>query len=97
MHATTSDEVRLLLFGAPQARSAEGALRVGRRKALALLAYLALAPTRHHREVLATLLWPETPAQHAFACLRNALWTLRQTPLAGVLPVSYTHLTLPTN
>ena len=94
MHATTSDELRLLLFGAPQVRSAEGALHVGRRKALALLAYLALAPTRHHREVLATLLWPEAPAQHAFACLRNALWTLRQTPLEGVLHVERTTVEL---
>ena len=41
-----------------------------------LLAYLALHPGPHEREGLAARFWPD--ASTARACLRTALWTLRQ-------------------
>ncbi len=43
-----------------------------------LLAYLAAQPERpHRREMLAGLLWPESPERSARASLRNALARLR--------------------
>ncbi len=48
-------------------------------KARVLLAYLAVESDRaHSREALATLLWPEDPAEAALASLRNALPHLRR-------------------
>ena len=47
-------------------------------KVRALLAYLAAQPERpHRREMLAGLLWPESPERSARASLRNALARLR--------------------
>lgn len=48
-------------------------------KARALLAYIALDPREHTRQMLATLLWPEIGDQYARTNLRNTLYRLRQT------------------
>jgi WD40 repeat protein/DNA-binding SARP family transcriptional activator len=48
-------------------------------KVRALLAYLALEPHAHRREVLAGLLWPDTRQNVALKNLRNTLHRLRQT------------------
>jgi DNA-binding SARP family transcriptional activator len=53
-------------------------------KALALLAYLTLEPRAHTREMLADLLWGESPEVDARASLRQALKQLR-TSLGGVV------------
>ena len=48
------------------------------RAAQALLAYLLLpAGEAHRRELLAGLLWPESPEPNALRSLRQALWQLR--------------------
>src|SRR5260370_27731045 len=80
-HAT---RLRLSLLGAA------GAVLDGRpivfrtKKALALLAYLALHPGPHPRERLADLLWPDADVADARASLRTALNYMRQAlgPLA---------------
>jgi DNA-binding SARP family transcriptional activator len=41
-----------------------------------LLAFLALH-SRHPREYVASMLWPELPERHSLASLRTALWRLR--------------------
>lgn len=69
--------LRLHFFGAPQVTLA--GQPVGgdlRRKALALLAYLAVEERSHTREALATLLWPDYPQTSALAYLRRTLWEL---------------------
>jgi DNA-binding SARP family transcriptional activator len=48
-------------------------VHIGRRKALALLAYLAVAGQRHQRDSLATLLWSELDQRSARADLRRIL------------------------
>jgi DNA-binding SARP family transcriptional activator/TolB-like protein/Tfp pilus assembly protein PilF len=54
-------------------------VRLTRRKARALLAYLALSETgRETRERLAGLLWPETSEQNARASLRQVLAEIRE-------------------
>jgi len=78
-------ELQLRLFGYPQLLCDGEPVPIRRRKALALLAYLATTGAGHSRDVLATLLWPEHEASRAFAFLRNALWILNNTPLADWL------------
>jgi hypothetical protein len=51
--------LRLTLFGLPRIERDGVPLVLERRKALALLAYLALSPTPLSRDLLAELLWPE--------------------------------------
>jgi DNA-binding SARP family transcriptional activator/predicted ATPase len=78
-------EVTLHLFGTPRLDVDGEATQLGRRKATALLSYLAVTRSRHHRETLATLLWPESGPEAAYSALRNVLWILRQTRLADLL------------
>ncbi len=81
----TLAEVSLRLFGTPSLDIDGQPAQLGRRKAMALLSYLAVTRSRHHREALATLLWPESSAEASYSALRNVLWILRQTPLAHLL------------
>src|SRR5713101_7460698 len=68
------------LFGGFQAELASGPpLGIRRKKAQALLAYLALRPgLARSRDSLAALLWSGTTAQHARHNLRQTLFVLRQ-------------------
>lgn len=68
----------LNLFGAPRIVAKGGRIALPRKKALALLAYLAATGTFHTREALAALLWGDSGEQSANAYLRNALWTLNK-------------------
>lgn len=78
-------KLTLQLFGAPALRADGEPVPLSRRKAMALLAYLAVTRSRHHRETLAALLWPESDSTAAYSALRNVLWILRQTPLSGAV------------
>lgn len=62
-----------------------GSLAFRTDKIRALLAYLALEPRPHRREVLAGLLWPDHAEQAALTNLRISLYRLRQT-LAAAAP-----------
>ena len=48
-----------------------------RRRARALLSWLAVNPGRHHRSRLAGLFWPDVLDASARASLRSAIWALR--------------------
>jgi DNA-binding SARP family transcriptional activator len=65
--------LKLYLFGAPRLEYQNQPVRVTRRKALALAAFLALAEQPHSREAVATLLWPELGQAQAHAALRSTL------------------------
>jgi predicted ATPase/DNA-binding SARP family transcriptional activator len=69
---------KLLLLGPPQLEQAGEPLKIGRRKALALLAYLAVTGQPHRRETLATLFWPDAPSSLAFSYLRRDLSVLNK-------------------
>jgi len=75
----------LQLFGAPALHDNGTPVPLSRRKAMALLSYLAVTRSKHHRGTLAALLWPESDATAAYSALRNVLWILRQTPLSDGL------------
>jgi predicted ATPase len=71
-------KLTLKLFGPPKAEMDGQPLATDRRKALALLAYLAVTGQAHTREKLAALLWPEHEGGKAFAYLRRTLWEINQ-------------------
>jgi DNA-binding SARP family transcriptional activator/predicted ATPase len=67
----------LRLLGTPQLEIDGQAVHIERRKAIGVLAWLAVNSTQPHtRETLAALFWPDHERSQAFAYLRNALWTV---------------------
>ena len=66
----------LYLFGPPRIELDGEPVHIGRKKALALLAYLAVMPGSHRRDTLATLLWPDYDQRSSRAHLRRALVSL---------------------
>ena len=69
-------ELQLYLFGEPQLLWQGRALHPDRRKAMALLAFLAMAEQRHSRDELAALLWPDLGQPRARAALRSTTYAL---------------------
>ena len=76
---------RLSLLGAPRIEHDGAELEVDTRKAIALLAYLAVTRRRHARDSLAGLLWPEYNQTRARAALRRTLSSLGAARAAGWL------------
>jgi predicted ATPase/DNA-binding SARP family transcriptional activator len=70
--------LRISLLGTFQLERDGSPIHLPTRKVEALLAYLALHPTSHTREKLATLFWGDVPDAQARASLRNALPALRK-------------------
>jgi adenylate cyclase len=77
----------LYLLGPPRIERAGEELHIPRRKAIALLAYLAMEPGRHSRDALATLFWPDYDQSGARGRLRRTLSTLNRTLGEGWLAV----------
>src|SRR5215210_7610741 len=77
--------VRISLLGAPRVEHEGGEIEVDTRKAIALLAYLAVTRQRHARDSLAGLLWPEYNQTRARAALRRTLSSLGVARAAGWL------------
>jgi DNA-binding SARP family transcriptional activator/pimeloyl-ACP methyl ester carboxylesterase len=75
----------LFLFGQPRLRCDGRAFEIGLRKALGLLAYLAVTKQVHSRETLAALFWPESDQTSARASLRRTLYTLNQALGDGII------------
>jgi DNA-binding SARP family transcriptional activator len=67
------NKLELFLFGTPRLQYVGQAIPIGRRKALALAAYLALTDSVQSRESLAAFLWPEFDQDRARSSLRAAL------------------------
>ena len=70
------DELRLYLFGIPRIEYQGRTIKIERRKALALAAYLAFAERRQSRDVVADLLWPGLDREHGRSALRSTLRAL---------------------
>jgi ABC-type oligopeptide transport system substrate-binding subunit/DNA-binding SARP family transcriptional activator len=66
----------LYLLGSPQIELDGKPVEISRRKAVALLAYLAVTGQAHSRDTLATLLWPDYDQSRARGALRRTLSTL---------------------
>ena len=78
-----SPRLSLRFLGLPQLHLDDQAVSTDRRKAIALLAYLAVNDLEHgfqkySREVLSALLWPDYEQTKAFSNLRNVIWEVHQ-------------------
>lgn len=71
-------ERQLYFLGSPLVTLDGRPVEMPRRKALALLAYLACVGESHRRERLAALFWPETEPARAYAYLRQSLWEIHR-------------------
>ncbi|MFZ0322554.1 MAG: BTAD domain-containing putative transcriptional regulator [Actinomycetes bacterium] len=67
------DRVQLTLFGPPRVERGGQRLTFDTRKAVALVAYLAITGQPHRRDVLAALLWPDSDQTKARGALRRTL------------------------
>lgn len=76
--SSAASQLQLRLFGRFAAERSGQPLHLPTRKAELLLAYLALYPTEHSREQLATLFWGESADEHARHSLRAALYAIRK-------------------
>lgn len=70
--------LKLSLLGPPRVELARQVLAIQRRKAQALLFFLAVTGAPQRRETVATLLWPENNHQQAHGSLRRHLSELNQ-------------------
>jgi DNA-binding SARP family transcriptional activator len=77
--------LRIMLLGAPRNEVGGEPIEVDTRKAIALLAYLAVTQRRHTRDALAGLLWPEYGQSRARAALRRTLSSLGRARAEGWL------------
>ena len=75
---TAVSQLKLYLFSSPRLEQDQAPLKVGRRKATALLAYLAVSGESQPREKLATLLWPDSDQIRANSYLRRELALLNK-------------------
>src|SRR5450631_3978433 len=69
----------LQTLGFPEVHGDNRQIKLNLRKGLALLIYLAEARGAVARDVIATLLWPETPRETALARLRRMLHRIELT------------------
>lgn len=69
---------RLTLFGVPMLQGNGRSHHLSRRKARALLAYLAVTGHPHSRETLTALLWPDADPGQGYADLSRILSNLRR-------------------
>src|SRR5947207_14844037 len=71
-------QLQMSLLGTPVVKHGERTLTFSTRKALALLAYLAVEGGMHPRKTLSESFWPELDAEHGRAALRSTLLELRK-------------------
>lgn len=88
-------EVQLL--GNPQVLREGQAVKMDTRKAVALLAYLAVTRQAQSREFLSGLMWPESDHQRARGSLRRTLSTLRKAIGANNIAASRAEIALRTS
>lgn len=78
-------QLAIFLFGPPRIALNSEFIHISRRKAMALLAYLAVNGQPHSRDALGTLLWPENDHSSARGRLRRTLSSLHRALGAGWL------------
>src|SRR5215207_7886277 len=71
-------QLSLSFLGPPKLCLNNEPVKADRRKAVALLAYLAVNGSRQTRDSLSALLWPEYDQSKAFTNLRHTLWEIQQ-------------------
>ena len=82
-------------LGPPNIEQDGKPVHVERRKAVALLVYLAVTQRPHSRETLAALLWPDLSERQARTMLRHALTALHRAIGARWLTLAEDRVALP--
>jgi predicted ATPase/DNA-binding SARP family transcriptional activator len=82
----------MLLLGPPEVRHGGRAVTFATRKALALLAYLALEGAPQSREKLIAVFWPESDAERGRMALRRTLAYLREAIGDSAAPSADAHV-----
>jgi DNA-binding SARP family transcriptional activator/pimeloyl-ACP methyl ester carboxylesterase len=85
-------EVKLFLFGAPRIERDGKSIQLNLKKAMAMIAYLAVTERPQSRDFLAGLLWPESDQTTARSNLRRTLYLIQQKVGEGFLRVSNENL-----
>ncbi len=78
--------LKLYTLGPPRLELGGKPVDLHLRKAVALVAYLAVTGEPHNRDELATLLWPESSQRNARASLRRMLYNVNKTFGEEILP-----------
>ncbi len=84
----------LFLLGTPRIECNGKIINLDTRKAIALIAYLAVVQQRQSRDALAALLWPEYDQSHARATLRRTLSTLNKALIGPWLEIDREYVSL---
>ena len=87
-------QLKIYLFGPPRVEFNGELLEITLRKALALIAYLAVTGKPASREAIASMLWPESAAKTARASLRRLLYSINQLGEGSLLEVTPSELAL---
>ena len=87
--------VKFYLLGSPRLERDGKPVHVDTRKAIALLAYLAITGKQHGRDSLAALLWPDYSQSNARAALRRTLSALHRSLGSPLVEASREVLELP--
>lgn len=82
--------MRIALFGAPRIEAGGREVAFETRKALAIIAFLALEGGRQPRERLAAMLWPEADEERARGALRRTLSAIRTSAVGDRLDADTT-------
>ena len=82
-----SPRLALHFLGSPSIQLDNETITLERRKALALIAYLAVERGSHSRESLSALLWPDYSQSSAFKNLRQIRWDIQKTIGEGWLMI----------
>ena len=80
--------LKVFLLGSPQLEIDGLPIELERRKAMTLLAYLAVTQKSQSRDSLAALFWPEADQSRARTTLRHHIWTLNRGLGEGWLDIS---------
>lgn len=92
--STMKSDLKLHLLGAPRAECGDSPLITDTRKAIALLAYLAVTGNGHTRDAIATLLWQDLDQTRARAALRRTLSSIHSGCEAPWLRADREHIAL---
>jgi DNA-binding SARP family transcriptional activator len=82
------NDLRLFFLGPPRIETDGVALSFDTRKAVALLAYLAVEGSSITRDAAAALLFPDYEPERAYANVRRTLWALNKAGLGAQLDIS---------
>jgi len=86
--------IEVNLLGPPRVERDGALVAFDTRKAMALLAHLALTDRPRPRDALADLLWPDTDREHARGALRRTLSSVRGAVGAGLVEATRDHVRL---